>query len=57
MVRHNEEIIYQILSMDEKDLADFLTNLKPETREYLDILLEKSDKNFDKLAHYVESQK
>lgn len=57
MVRRNEEILYQLLEVDPENLAEFINNLKPETREYLDVLLEKADKNLDKLVHYIESQK
>jgi DNA-directed RNA polymerase subunit F len=56
VVRRNEEILAQVLSMNKAQLTQFLSDISPETADYLDIILEKAEKNPSQLMKYVESQ-
>lgn len=55
MVDRDSEIVAKILSMSSSELDDFVSRLKPETLDYLDVLLAKAETgvNTSKLKRYL----
>jgi DNA-directed RNA polymerase subunit F len=54
--RLNEYLIEQLFSMDEEEIPKFIARLKPETREYLDIILAKAEKNVHVLKKFMDAK-
>lgn len=55
MVNRDSEIISKILSMSDDEMSSFMSELKPETLDYLNNLLEKASVgvNTSKLRQYL----
>lgn len=59
MVNRDSEILAKILSMGEDELDTFMSELKPDTLDYLDNLLNKASVgvNTSKLRSYLDLNK
>lgn len=57
MVSRNNEILSKVLGMNEAQLASFLSSLKPNSLDYLDILIEKAGKDLPGLKKHLDSKK
>jgi hypothetical protein len=57
MVNRDSEIVSKILSMSDDEMSSFMSELKPETLDYLDNLLQKASTGFStsRLKRYLES--
>ncbi len=53
----NNELISRLLSMTEPELAKFLSELKPDTLEYVEIILDKAEKRtLPQLKKYLDTK-
>ncbi len=52
----NNELISRLLSMSERELAQFLSELKPDTLEYVDIILEKAERKLPQLKNHLDTK-
>jgi hypothetical protein len=56
-VAKNNELISRLLSMTEPELAKFLSELKPDTLEYVEIILDKAEKRtLPQLKNYLDTK-
>lgn len=57
MVRRlNNYLIEQLFMMDENEISAFIAGLRPETRKYLDIILEKAERDPNELKSFLDAK-
>lgn len=57
MVRRlNNYLIEQLFMMDEEEISAFIAGLKPKTRKYLDVILEKAEEDPNELKTFLDAK-